>query len=175
MSMSVLDPVASHAPRILSRLDFEDFLYHEAALLDAWRLDEWYALFTEDAVYEVPTAGSADDVSSSEALFYIADDHGRLGHRIKRLNKSSAHAEFPHSKTARIIGNVRVLDRRADATEVGCTFVVYRSKDENLHIFAGHIRYLLREDEGGALRIASKRVFLDMNSLRSQGRVSILL
>ena len=32
-----------------SRAEVEDFLYHEAALLDEWRLDEWLALLTDDA------------------------------------------------------------------------------------------------------------------------------
>ena len=32
----------------------EDFLFHEADLLDQWRLPEWLELFTEDAEYQVP-------------------------------------------------------------------------------------------------------------------------
>ncbi len=164
-----------HRPSVgRTRADYEDFLYAEAALLDEWRLDEWYALFTTDAVYEVPTAGSSDEASSAESLFYIADDHGRLGHRVKRLSKRSAHAEFPHSKTARIVGNVRILGPRERGEEVACTFVTYRSRDEQFHIFCGHMRYIFREVDG-ALRIVSKRVFIDMSSLRSQGRVSIIL
>ena len=35
----------------VTRPDVEEFLYEEAALLDAWRLDDWLALMTEDAVY----------------------------------------------------------------------------------------------------------------------------
>ena len=32
------------------RQHVEDFLYAEAALLDAWRLDDWLRLFDEDAI-----------------------------------------------------------------------------------------------------------------------------
>ncbi|WP_345032998.1 aromatic-ring-hydroxylating dioxygenase subunit beta [Kutzneria kofuensis] len=32
----------------------EQFLYHEAALLDAWRLDDWLALMHPDVEYRVP-------------------------------------------------------------------------------------------------------------------------
>ena len=39
----------------IGRAQVEDFLYHEAALLDAWRLDEWLELLTEDATYRVPS------------------------------------------------------------------------------------------------------------------------
>ena len=45
-----------------SRAEFEDFLYWEAALLDQWRLDEWFELFTTDAVYEVPTMGQGLEI-----------------------------------------------------------------------------------------------------------------
>ena len=32
-------------------MKIEEFLYHEAHLLDTQRLEEWLALFTEDATY----------------------------------------------------------------------------------------------------------------------------
>ena len=41
-------------PSGVTRQQVEDFLYAEAALLDAWRLDDWLLLFDEDAKYEVP-------------------------------------------------------------------------------------------------------------------------
>jgi len=156
------------------RSDYEDFLYYEAALLDEWRLDEWLELFDQKAVYEVPTAGAADDADSAEALFYIADDYGRLRHRVARLNKHGAHSEWPRSDTVRLIGNVRVLGAVPDGVEIACTFSTYRSKNDITDLFVGHSRYILVEGEGG-LRIVSKRVMLDMNSLRPQGRISILL
>lgn len=157
-----------------ARSDFEDFLYHEAALLDEWRLDEWLALFTTDAIYEVPTAGAADDASSSEELFYIADSYQRLVHRVVRLNNRSAHSEFPRSETARAINNVRILRADSDEFEIACTFTTFRSKHNRDHLFFGHMRYILRKTHEG-LRIRSKRVFLDMSSLVGRGRVSILL
>ena len=57
----------------VTREQVEDFLYAEAALLDAWKLDEWLALLTEDAVYRVP---SNDKPASDpkDTLFTIADD-----------------------------------------------------------------------------------------------------
>ena len=42
------------------REQVEDFLFREAALLDDWRLDDWVALFTEDARYVVPTTDLPD-------------------------------------------------------------------------------------------------------------------
>lgn len=159
---------------LLSRAECEDFLYHEAALLDEWRVDEWFALFAPGATYEVPTAGAADDASSSEALFYIADDYDRLRYRVERLKSPMAHSEWPRSDTARIIGNVRVLGVDEAGVQVRCTFVCYRSKNNVTDLFVGHCLYALG-GEPGAIRVRSKRVMLDINSLRPQGRVSILL
>ena len=167
-------PAHATGAKLLSRADCEDFLYHEAALLDEWKLDEWFALFAPGATYEVPTAGADDDVSSAEALFYIADDYDRLRYRVERLQSPMAHSEWPRSDTARIIGNVRVLGVDAAGVQVRCTYVCYRSKNYVTDIFVGHCLYAL-VGEPGAIRIASKRVMLDINSLRPQGRVSIIL
>ncbi|QHE91521.1 aromatic-ring-hydroxylating dioxygenase subunit beta [Pandoraea fibrosis] len=166
------DADATHRP--LLRQDYEDFLFQEAALLDEWRLDEWFALFEAGATYEVPTAGALDEADSHDSLFYIADDYTRLGYRIERLKKTGAHSEFPRSICTRLISNVRVLGTTEQGVAVGCKFVTYRSKDNVTHIFFGHHRYVLVND-GGAIRIVSKRSHLDMSSLRPQGRVSIIL
>jgi p-cumate 2,3-dioxygenase beta subunit len=160
----------------ITRAEVEDFLFAEAALLDAWRLDEWLALFAEGATYEVPTAGASDDVSSVNNLFYIADDYERLKHRVRRLNKKTAHAEWPRSDGARAINNVRILDRDIAKGEirVGCVFITYRAKNDVTETFFGHHIYVLKVD-GGQIRIASKRTMLDMTSLHPQGRVSIIV
>jgi p-cumate 2,3-dioxygenase beta subunit len=42
---------ATEETRALTRGDAEDFLYHEAELLDGFQLDRWLELFTDDAVY----------------------------------------------------------------------------------------------------------------------------
>ena len=39
---------------VVTRAQVEDFLYHEAALLDDWRLDDWEKLLADDAAYYVP-------------------------------------------------------------------------------------------------------------------------
>src|SRR5437879_10344265 len=113
----------------VSRSDVEDFLFAEADLLDQWRLPEWLTLFTDDAKYEVPCTDLPPDASPDSNLFYIADDRVRLGERVKRLMKRTAHAEFPHSKTSRIVGNVRINGRTEDEMEVSGIFQTRRTKD----------------------------------------------
>ena len=40
---------------MVTRAQVEDFLFHEAALLDEWRLDAWQELLADDACYYVPS------------------------------------------------------------------------------------------------------------------------
>src|SRR6476660_3466571 len=107
----------------IRRADIEDFFYQEAALLDAWRLDEWLALFTEDATYRVPS-NDAPQSDPKSALFTIADDIRRIRARVARLKDPHAHAESPRSRTRRLISNVRIVER--SPLQVEANFVVYR-------------------------------------------------
>ena len=157
----------------LTRSEVEDFLYHEAALLDDWKTMEWSELFTEDAEYLVPPM-DFPEADKREALFVISDDHHRLVQRAKRLTRRTAHAEFPHSKTRHMVQNVRILEQDDAGLLVASNLVVYRAKRELLDTFVAHVRHQLVKGETG-LRIQSKRVMLDIDALRPHGRVSIIL
>lgn len=158
----------------ISRADVEDFLFAEADLLDEWRLPEWLELFTEDAIYYVPSTDVAADASPDNTLFYVADDRFRLSERVKRLMKRTAHAEFPHSRTRHLVSNVRIRSRNESGLEVSSAFLTYRTKDSVTDTYFGSNRYRLVL-ENGALRIKEKRCLLDTDGLRAQGRVSIIL
>ncbi len=156
-----------------TRDELEDFLYAEAALLDAWRLDEWLALFVEGARYFIPPAGAEDDADPSTTLFYVADDYHRLTERVKRLKKRTAHAEFPRSRCRRLVSNVRVIDGDASRFTLTSNFVTWRSKLGVTDTFFGHHLYEMTRVDG-ALRILCKKTFLDQDDIRDQGKVSII-
>jgi p-cumate 2,3-dioxygenase subunit beta len=158
----------------ISRSDVEEFLFHEADLLDQWELPAWLELFTDDAVYYVPATDLPADASPDTSLFYIADDRFRLSERVKRLMKRTAHAEFPHSKTRHLVSNVLIRRRLEAELEVSSAFVVYRTKDGQTDTYFGSNRYRLMPIDG-TLRIREKRCLLDTDGLRPQGRVSIIL
>ena len=158
----------------VGRAEIEEFLFHEAALLDEWQLDDWITLFTDDARYMVPALDSAPDAQPEESLFYIADNRHRLEQRVIRLNKRTAHAEFPHSKCCRLINNVRIVERGPDTLEVRCKFVTYRTKNEITDTFMGEHRHAMVVTEEG-LRIREKRTVLALDALRPQGKISIIL
>ncbi|HET7671384.1 MAG TPA: aromatic-ring-hydroxylating dioxygenase subunit beta [Burkholderiales bacterium] len=156
----------------MTRAEVEDFLYHEAALLDAWKLDEWLALLTEDATYRVPS-NDRPDSEPKTALFMIADDIRRIRARVTRLKDPQAHAEQPRSRTRRMISNVRIVERAP--LRVEANFVVYRFRgNDDVREYVGRYRYTL-EKRDGRLKIASREAILDAMELASLGTVSFIL
>ena len=159
---------------LMLRLAVEDLLFLEADLLDQWRLDEWLALYTLDAHYNVPPSDVDGDTADPDtALFYIADDHVRMRERVIRLNKVGAHSEHPRSKVRHLVSNVRV-HREGDVIHARSSFIVWRSKDITSDAFVGHYLHRIVEQDG-ALKIASKTCVLDMEALRPHARISIIL
>jgi p-cumate 2,3-dioxygenase beta subunit len=158
----------------ITRNDVEEFLYREAALLDRWQLEEWLSLFTDDAVYHVPTIGTASDTTPDNTLFYVADDRIRLRERVVRLSKKSAHVEWPRSRTRHMVSNVLIDERTDDELRVSAAFAVHRFKNGATDAYVGSYRYRLAIVDG-RLKIREKRSMLDMDALRPHGRVSILL
>jgi len=161
---------------LLLRLQVESFVYHEAALLDAWRLKEWLALFADDGRYEIAPTGDpeAATLAASEALFLAADDRARLEQRVIRLLKPSAHAEYPHSRVRHLYSNVRVTAHKGELLEATVNFVTFRNKRGVTAVYMGeHLWRLLRYADG--FRIQLKRCVLDLDALVPQGKVSLLL
>jgi p-cumate 2,3-dioxygenase subunit beta len=158
----------------MTRQQVEDFLYEEAALLDAWKLDDWLKLLTDDCVYNVPS-NDRPDSESKDTLFIVADDIRRIKARVTRLKDRSAHAEYPHSRTRRMISNVRILESGGPTLKVEANFIVHRfRRDGNVRPYVGHYRYELRI-EGGHLKIAKREAVIDSMELGAAGSVSFIL
>ena len=122
----------------------EDFLYHEAELLDEWKLEEWASLFSCNGRYLIPPIGNPD-ADTNQSLFYANDDRARLEQRAKRLLKKEAHVEYPHSSTTHNIHNIRIVkeDLENNTILVKCNFSTYRAKREVLDCFVGILEYTL--------------------------------
>jgi p-cumate 2,3-dioxygenase beta subunit len=159
---------------VTSRAEVEDFLFREAALLDEWRLEEWLGLLTGDATYCVPPNDSPEG-DPRTTLFILADDIVRIRERVKRLMSPECHAEYPHSRTRRLIGNVRVVKEEGDCVTVAANFVCHRFRRyERVREYVGSYRYVLKR-VGGELKIKERRVVIDAHELGSLGSVSFIL
>jgi p-cumate 2,3-dioxygenase beta subunit len=156
-----------------SRAEVEDFLFAEAALLDEWRLDEWLALFTEDATYSVPSTDEPD-AEPDDTLFLIADDAARLRSRVEQLLGKTTWSESPHARTRRMLANVRIRRSDGERAWVTANFVVYRMRTNQVATYVGRYEYVLQR-LGTALRIQQRRAILDLETLRDVGKVSFIL
>jgi p-cumate 2,3-dioxygenase subunit beta len=162
-----------HAARVALKDEVEDFLFEEAELLDTWRLHEWLDLFSGEARYLVPATDLPDGDPSND-LFLVQDDRFLLEQRVNSLLTRAAHAEYPHSSTRRLVTNVRAGLNEDGHVSVSANFAVYRSRNGVFDTYVGHYRHLLERD-GDRLRFLIRKSVLDLDTLRPQGKVSIIL
>jgi p-cumate 2,3-dioxygenase beta subunit len=156
------------------RREVEYLFYKEAELLDGWKLDEWRALLTDDASYYVPP-NDKPYADHANTLFIVADDHVRLHERLVRLKDPNCHAEYPPSRTRRLISNVRISSSESGELVARANFIVYRyRRNADVRIFTGeYINKLVRTS--GRLQIHERRAVMDAEELGAMGSVSFIL
>ena len=136
----------------------EQFLLHEARLLDEGRFGEWLALFTPDASYWVPS--EPDQKSPLDTVSLIYDDRRMLETRVRRLASPRIYSQEPRSRTSRIVTNVTIEDA-ADpgAALVRSKFMLVEFRRNEQRLFGGTSFHRLIVIEGD-IKIAWKRIDL---------------
>jgi 3-phenylpropionate/cinnamic acid dioxygenase small subunit len=135
----------------------EQFLLHEARLLDNGKFDEWLALFTPDAWYWVPS--EPDQADPFETVSLIYDDRRLLETRVRRLASPRMYSQEPRSRTSRIIGNVTIEEVAKDGCTVRSKFMMIEYRREQQRLFGGTaLHRLVRAN--GRIMIAWKRIDL---------------
>ena len=152
------------------------FLFREARLLDEWQLPEWELLFADDGRYLVPPTGmeSASQADPDKILFLVADDRLRIHQRCLRLMKTSAHAEYPHSRTRHMLSNIEVLGEDAQGLRVSAYFSTFHVRQRETSVYMGQLLYVLVRS-GDCFRIREKRACLDLDALQPQGALAFIL
>ena len=135
----------------------EEFLYHEARLLDAQRLEEWLALFTEDATYWLPLERGQKDALETSSI--IHDDRTLLELRVKQARHPRAHARLPLARTVHQIGNIMVVEEKSSELIVTSALVLIEFRSEKQRVWGALVEHRLRP-AGDSFRIARKRVDL---------------
>jgi 3-phenylpropionate/cinnamic acid dioxygenase small subunit len=163
--------------RLLLKEEIEQFLYHEAELLDERRYEDWLALFAEDAQYFMPMRRNVPH-DEPEREFTRAGldvnwfDEGKdtLTRRVKQILTGIHWAEEPPSRICHLISNVQVLSASPDVAApaevtVKSRFLIYRNRVETETDFlVGKREDLLRRVNGG-WQIARRKIVLDQNVL----------
>ena len=147
-----------------------DFLYLEAELIDTGRLDEWVALWNDDALYWIP---QGDDPDPSQTVSIVYDDHRRLVERVLRLNSGFAYSQDPPSRTTHLVGNVRVTGEADGRIQVGSSLIVAEMRRNTQNLYAGRVEHELTQD-GDGFKISRKVVRL-VNSDVPLGNVTFLI
>jgi benzoate/toluate 1,2-dioxygenase beta subunit len=135
----------------------EQFLVHEARLLDEGKFDDWLALFTPDAWYWVPSEPGQADPHETVSLIY--DDRRLLETRVRRLASPRMYSQEPRSRTGRIVANVTIEANERNAATARSKFVMIEYRREQQRIFAGTALHRLVQADGRVM-IAWKRVDL---------------
>ena len=149
----------------------EQFLYHEARLLDLQRYEDWLELFTPDATYWVPLEQGQKDPYETSSI--IHDDRTLLELRVKQLRHPRAHARQPLARTVHQVGNVVELGRSSGELRIGSTLTVVEFRHEKQRLYGALVEHRLRP-QGDTFRIAHKRVDL-VNSEGELDGIAILL
>jgi benzoate/toluate 1,2-dioxygenase subunit beta len=146
---------------MVSLADFrriENFLYHEACLMDENAYEEWLSLWAdEDICYWVP--GSAGETDPAQEVSIIYDNRKLLEARVKRLASGLAYAQDPKSRMRRVISNIEI-EQAADAIlTTWSNFMLGEFRRGRQDIFIGRASHRLRP-HGDSFKIIFKKVLL---------------
>lgn len=150
-------------------MNVEQFLYHEARLLDTGQLEAWLELFTDDATYWVPLERDQKDPLETSSI--IHDDRALLELRVKQARHPRAHARQPLARTVHQVGNIMVTDQGKEI-RVDSTLQLVEFRNEKQRLYGALVEHRLRR-YADTFRIAHKRVDL-VNSEGELDGVAIL-
>jgi benzoate/toluate 1,2-dioxygenase beta subunit len=151
-------------------MNVEQFLYHEARLLDTGQLEAWLELFTDDATYWLPLEREQKDPVETSSI--IHDDRTLLELRVKQARHPRAHARLPLARTVHQVGNIIVLKETASEMLVASTLNLVEWRQEKQRVWGALVEHRLRR-AGESFKIAHKRVDL-VNSEGELDGIAIL-
>ena len=151
----------------------QQWLVHEAELLDNRRYRDWLELLTDDVTYRMPvrvtSAHSLED-SMLDDMDHMDEDRYSLDKRVERFETEHAWTEDPPSRTRHYVTNVRVTQGEEDGDLVVKSYVLlFRSRGDvrEPDLLSAERTDVMREVDG-ELRLASRNVLVDESVLRTQ-------
>jgi len=167
--------------KLLLKDKIESFLFAEADCADDWKLKEWFALWADegDLLYQIGPLDTPNgaEISHNAMLYLVSDNRFRLEQRIIRLQKPTAHAEWPiRSRLRHSYTNLR--DIQVEGNRISCrvNMLVARTRrdTEGVSVIPGYVIFHL-EDQQGQLKIRQKRIFLDLHMLAKPGTMALII
>ncbi|HEY1710782.1 MAG TPA: 3-phenylpropionate/cinnamic acid dioxygenase subunit beta [Rhizomicrobium sp.] len=159
--------------RALLQHQVEQFLYDEAALLDARKYREWLDVLVPDIHYWMPIRRTVTrndielEFTKHGDMAFFDDDRDLLDMRVKKLEASSAWAEDPPSRSRHFVSNVRIVGVEGDEITLDLCFHLYRTRlNTEVDSWVGRRTDVLRRVDSG-FKLARRHIFLDQTVIRS--------
>ena len=161
----------------LLKQEMEEFLYHEAELLDERRYEEWLELLGEDVRYWMPMRRNVkfgelerEFTRTGQDINWFDEGKDTLTQRVQQILTGVHWAEEPLSRICHMISNIQLLHVNPSALEpvevaVKSRFLIYRNRVETeTDILVGKREDVLRRVHQ-QWKIAQRKVILDQNVL----------
>jgi 3-phenylpropionate/cinnamic acid dioxygenase small subunit len=126
--------------------DIEQFLYHQADLLDSKRWQDYIDLFTPDGVYWVPADPAHETWEGMPAIF--AEDRNLMTVRMKRVLHPDAWSQRPNWATNHVVSNVSILKSTGEI-QVKSRFHMMELRRDDVRHFAGTYLHTLKKTKNG--------------------------
>jgi 3-phenylpropionate/cinnamic acid dioxygenase small subunit len=134
--------------------EVEQFLYHQADLLDSKKWQDYIDLFTPDGVYWVPADPAHKTWDGMPAIF--AEDKNLMTVRMKRVLHPDAWSQRPNWGTNHVVSNITILKSTGDI-QVKSRFHMMELRRDDVRHFAGTYQHTLKKTKAG-FRIKLQRV-----------------
>lgn len=159
--------------RMELQFEIEQFLYAEAALIDAREYRAWLDLWTEDCSYWMPirrtvTLSDIDkEFTKRGDMSFFDDDKKALAMRVAKMESGSSWSEDPPSRTRHFVNNVRILSVEGNETTVELAFSLYRTRlNTEESMWAGRRVDRLRR-VNGTLKLCGREIYLEQTLIRA--------
>jgi len=162
---------------ILLKQRIEEFLYHEAELLDERCYEEWLELLADDVRYWMPMRRNVKFgelerkfIREGQDINWFDEGKDTLTRRVQQILTGVHWAEEPLFRICHMLSNIHILDVKPSVSEplevtVKCRFLIYRNRVETeTDILVGKREDVLHR-VNGQWRISQRKVVLDQNVL----------
>ena len=141
-----------------------NLIYRESSLLDRREWYDWIDLYTEDAVYWVPSWANeeetTDDPELQLNLIYLRN-RGGLEDRVFRIESRDSYASVPLDRTVHVVGNVLVEEEAGDEVQATANCIVHSYGKKGSLTRGSLYDFTLRRVEGELKICRKKIVFVD--------------
>ncbi len=165
--------------RLVLQYRVEQFLFEEAALLDARRYTEWYALMAEDIHYWMPIRRTvtvrdiAREFTKLGDMAFFDENYDFLGKRVKKLGAGSAWSEDPPSRSRHFVSNIRITGMEGADIKVESCFCLYRTRlNTEVDHWTGRREEVLRPN-GDSFLLARRHLFIDQTLIQATNMSTI--